>query len=68
MSLFIGYSTIYQRRRMSSIFSAGSAGTALNFLKGQVMRLSKGKANPALAGEISERNVKGKTKPIRAAD
>jgi aspartyl-tRNA(Asn)/glutamyl-tRNA(Gln) amidotransferase subunit B len=53
---------------MSSIFSAGSAGTALNFLKGQVMRLSKGKANPALAGEISERNVKGKTKPIRAAD
>jgi aspartyl-tRNA(Asn)/glutamyl-tRNA(Gln) amidotransferase subunit B len=25
---------------------------ALNFLKGQVMKLSKGKANPALAGEI----------------
>jgi aspartyl-tRNA(Asn)/glutamyl-tRNA(Gln) amidotransferase subunit B len=25
---------------------------ALNFLKGQVMKLSKGKANPAVAGEI----------------
>lgn len=26
--------------------------TALNFLKGQVMKLSKGKANPAVAGEL----------------
>jgi aspartyl-tRNA(Asn)/glutamyl-tRNA(Gln) amidotransferase subunit B len=25
---------------------------ALNFLKGQVMKLSKGKANPAVVGEI----------------
>lgn len=28
--------------------------TALNFLKGQVMRLSQGKANPGLVGEILE--------------
>ncbi|OHE76818.1 MAG: glutaminyl-tRNA synthase (glutamine-hydrolyzing) subunit B [Verrucomicrobia bacterium RIFCSPHIGHO2_12_FULL_41_10] len=32
-------------------FKAGKE-VALNFLKGQVMKLSKGKANPALAGEI----------------
>jgi aspartyl-tRNA(Asn)/glutamyl-tRNA(Gln) amidotransferase subunit B len=31
---------------------------ALNFLKGQVMKLSKGKANPALAGEVLERKLK----------
>ncbi len=31
---------------------------ALNFLKGQLMKLSKGKANPALAGEILERKLK----------
>jgi len=31
---------------------------ALNSLKGQVMKLSKGKANPALAGEILERKLK----------
>lgn len=31
---------------------------ALNFLKGQVMKLSKGKANPALAGEILEKKLK----------
>jgi aspartyl-tRNA(Asn)/glutamyl-tRNA(Gln) amidotransferase subunit B len=31
---------------------------ALNFLKGQVMKLSKGKANPGLAGEILERKLK----------
>ncbi len=39
-------------------FKAGK-GAALNFLKGQVMKLSKGKANPALAGEILERKLKG---------
>ncbi len=33
--------------------------TALNFLKGQVMKLSKGKANPALVGPILERKLKG---------
>ncbi|HEY5503942.1 MAG TPA: hypothetical protein VIK28_02195, partial [Sedimentisphaerales bacterium] len=31
---------------------------ALNFLKGQVMKLSKGKANPALAGEILKKKLK----------
>ncbi len=36
---------------------AGKA-AALNFLKGQVMRLSKGKANPALVGEILERKLR----------
>lgn len=30
---------------------------ALNFLKGQVMKLSKGKANPAVVGEILERKL-----------
>jgi aspartyl-tRNA(Asn)/glutamyl-tRNA(Gln) amidotransferase subunit B len=39
-------------------FRAGKA-AALNFLKGQVMKLSKGKANPALAGEILERKLNG---------
>lgn len=31
--------------------------SALNFLKGQLMKLSKGKANPALAGEILEKKL-----------
>ena len=30
---------------------------ALNFLKGQVMKLSKGKANPGMAGEVLERKL-----------
>jgi len=38
-------------------FRAGPA-AARNFLKGQVMKLSKGQANPALAGEILERKLK----------
>ncbi len=38
-------------------YKAGKA-AALNFLKGQVMKLSKGKANPALAGEILEKKLK----------
>jgi len=38
-------------------FKAGKT-AALNFLKGQVMKLSKGQANPALAGEILERKLK----------
>jgi aspartyl-tRNA(Asn)/glutamyl-tRNA(Gln) amidotransferase subunit B len=41
----------------ASDFRAGKV-AALNFLKGQVMKLSKGKANPALAGEILERKLK----------
>src|SRR6266404_1602772 len=39
-------------------FKAGNA-ASLNFLKGQVMKLSKRKANPQLAGEILERKLKG---------
>jgi aspartyl-tRNA(Asn)/glutamyl-tRNA(Gln) amidotransferase subunit B len=39
-------------------FKAGKV-AALNFLKGQVMKLSKGKANPGVAGEILERKLKG---------
>jgi aspartyl-tRNA(Asn)/glutamyl-tRNA(Gln) amidotransferase subunit B len=38
-------------------YKAGKA-AALNFLKGQVMKLSRGKANPNLAGEILERKLK----------
>ncbi|HYG22464.1 MAG TPA: Asp-tRNA(Asn)/Glu-tRNA(Gln) amidotransferase subunit GatB [Verrucomicrobiae bacterium] len=38
-------------------FKAGKA-AALNFLKGQVMKLSKGKANPSVVGEILERKLK----------
>jgi aspartyl-tRNA(Asn)/glutamyl-tRNA(Gln) amidotransferase subunit B len=38
-------------------FKAGKV-AALNFLKGQVMKLSKGKANPATAGEILEKKLK----------
>jgi aspartyl-tRNA(Asn)/glutamyl-tRNA(Gln) amidotransferase subunit B len=39
-------------------YQAGNA-AAINFLKGQVMKLSKGKANPQLVGEILERKLKG---------
>jgi aspartyl-tRNA(Asn)/glutamyl-tRNA(Gln) amidotransferase subunit B len=38
-------------------FKSGKA-AALNFLKGQVIKLSKGKANPAVVGEILERKLK----------
>jgi aspartyl-tRNA(Asn)/glutamyl-tRNA(Gln) amidotransferase subunit B len=38
-------------------FKAGKV-AALNFLKGQVMKLSKGKANPVLVGEMLERKLK----------
>jgi aspartyl-tRNA(Asn)/glutamyl-tRNA(Gln) amidotransferase subunit B len=44
--------------RSADDFRAGKA-AALNFLKGQVMKLSKGKANPNLVGEILERKLKG---------
>ncbi|MSU42156.1 MAG: Asp-tRNA(Asn)/Glu-tRNA(Gln) amidotransferase subunit GatB [Pedosphaera sp.] len=37
-------------------FKTGNV-NALNFLKGQVMKASKGKANPALVGEILERKL-----------
>jgi len=39
-------------------FKAGNA-ASLNFLKGQVMKLSKGKANPQMVGEILERKLGG---------
>ena len=39
-------------------YKAGKV-AALNSLKGQVMKLSKGNANPALVGEILERKLKG---------
>jgi aspartyl-tRNA(Asn)/glutamyl-tRNA(Gln) amidotransferase subunit B len=38
-------------------YKAGKV-AALNALKGQVMKLSKGKANPSLVGEILERKLK----------
>ena len=38
-------------------YKAGKV-AALNSLKGQVMKLSKGKANPALVGEILEKKLK----------
>jgi aspartyl-tRNA(Asn)/glutamyl-tRNA(Gln) amidotransferase subunit B len=38
-------------------FKAGNT-ASLNFLKGQVMKLSKGKANPQLVGEILERKLR----------
>jgi aspartyl-tRNA(Asn)/glutamyl-tRNA(Gln) amidotransferase subunit B len=39
-------------------FKAGKE-AALNFLKGQVMKLSKGKANPGVAGEILAKKLAG---------
>jgi len=39
--------------------SSSAAAAASNFPRRQVMKLSKGKANPALAGEILERKLKG---------
>jgi aspartyl-tRNA(Asn)/glutamyl-tRNA(Gln) amidotransferase subunit B len=38
-------------------YQAGKV-AALNALKGQVMKLSKGKANPALVGELLEKKLK----------
>ena len=38
-------------------FKAGNA-ASLNYLKGQVMKLTKGKANPQLAGAILERKLR----------
>ncbi|MEX1117380.1 MAG: Asp-tRNA(Asn)/Glu-tRNA(Gln) amidotransferase subunit GatB [Terrimicrobiaceae bacterium] len=42
-------------------FRAGKE-AALNFLKGQVMKLSKGKANPQLAGEILAKKLWGSSR------
>ncbi len=38
-------------------FKAGNA-ASLNFLKGQLMKLSRGKANPKIVGEILERKLR----------
>jgi aspartyl-tRNA(Asn)/glutamyl-tRNA(Gln) amidotransferase subunit B len=43
--------------RPAADFKAGNA-ASLNFLKGQVMKLSKGKANPRMVGEILERKLR----------
>jgi aspartyl-tRNA(Asn)/glutamyl-tRNA(Gln) amidotransferase subunit B len=45
-------------------YRAGKA-AAINFLKGQVMKLSKGKANPNLVGEILVRLLSPKTEDKR---
>lgn len=48
---------ISENPKSAADFKAGKV-AALNFLKGQVMKLSKGKANPNLVGEILERKLK----------
>ncbi len=47
-------------------FRAGHA-ASLNFLKGQVMKLSQGKANPGLVGEILARKTEGVAAAVSAA-
>jgi aspartyl-tRNA(Asn)/glutamyl-tRNA(Gln) amidotransferase subunit B len=49
---------IAANQKSAEDFRAGKV-AALNFLKGQVMKLSKGKANPNVVGEILERKLKG---------
>jgi aspartyl-tRNA(Asn)/glutamyl-tRNA(Gln) amidotransferase subunit B len=48
-------------------FRAGNA-ASLNFLKGQVIKLSKGQVNPQLAGEILEKKLKGQGRCTAAPD
>ncbi|MFN2508255.1 MAG: Asp-tRNA(Asn)/Glu-tRNA(Gln) amidotransferase subunit GatB [Chthoniobacterales bacterium] len=48
---------IAENSKPAADFRAGNA-ASLNFLKGQVMKLSKGKANPQLVGEILERKLR----------
>ena len=47
---------IAENPKPAADFQAGNL-ASLNFLKGQVMKLSQGKANPALVGEILERKL-----------
>ena len=49
--------TIAANPKPTADFKAGNV-ASLNFLKGQVIKLSKGKANPQLVGEILERKLK----------
>ena len=53
----IGDEVIAANPKPIAVFKAGNL-ASMNFLKGQVMKLSKGKANPQLAGEILERKLK----------
>ena len=48
---------IAENPKPAADFRAGHA-ASLNFLKGQVMKLSQGRANPVLVGEILERKLK----------
>ena len=48
---------IAENPKPAADFRAGNP-ASLNFLKGQVMKLSQGKANPALVGEILERKLR----------
>jgi aspartyl-tRNA(Asn)/glutamyl-tRNA(Gln) amidotransferase subunit B len=48
---------IAENPKPAADFRAGHA-ASLNFLKGRVMKLSQGKANPTLTGEILERKLK----------
>jgi len=48
---------ITENPKPAADFRAGNL-ASLNFLKGQVMKLSQGKANPALVGEILERKLR----------
>ena len=48
-------------------FRVGNA-ASLNFLKGRVMKLSKGQINPQLAGEILEKKLKGQGRCTEAPD
>ena len=50
---------IAENPKPAADFRAGNL-ASLNFLKGQVMKLSQGKANPALVGEILERKLRGR--------
>ena len=45
-----------QQPKSVADYRAGNAG-AINFLKGQVMKLSQGRANPQVAGEILRRKL-----------
>jgi aspartyl-tRNA(Asn)/glutamyl-tRNA(Gln) amidotransferase subunit B len=51
---------IAENPRSAADYRAGKA-AALNFLKGQVMKMSRGKANPNLVGEILVRKLQGDT-------
>jgi aspartyl-tRNA(Asn)/glutamyl-tRNA(Gln) amidotransferase subunit B len=48
---------IAENPKPAADFRAGNL-ASLNFLKGQVLKLSQGKANPALVGEILERKLR----------